>query len=97
MALRHEKPLPQFLDRDSGLSVNGSIPNWKLDPRVLGYKLKHSRATNIPGIESIKTIINLVVIYLSNFFFFNRILAWNTKTTWLFVHSAARTLGPSRF
>lgn len=47
--MRHQNPLPRFLDRDSGLSVEGEIPSWNLDPRVLGYKFEHTRATNVPG------------------------------------------------
>uniref|UniRef100_A0A0P5S287 28S ribosomal protein S30, mitochondrial n=1 Tax=Daphnia magna TaxID=35525 RepID=A0A0P5S287_9CRUS len=47
--LRHSKPLPQLLDRNSGLSTEGTIPSWNLDPRVMGYKYKHCRATNVPG------------------------------------------------
>lgn len=47
--MRHNKPLPQLLDRNSGLSVEGTIPSWNLDPRVMGYKYKHCRATNVPG------------------------------------------------
>lgn len=48
--MRHHNPLPQFLDRESGLSVQGEIPSWNLDPRVLGYKFDQCRATNVPGI-----------------------------------------------
>ena len=49
LTIRHHHPLPQLIDRDSGLSVDGSIPEWKLDPRVLGLKYEHSPAINIPG------------------------------------------------
>ena len=49
VALRHKNPLPPLLDRDSGLSVEGTIPQWKLDPRVVGLKFKHSRAAITPG------------------------------------------------
>lgn len=56
--LRHQNPLPQFLDRNSGLSVGGDIPSWKLDPRVLGYTYKHCRATNVPGYSVYKYLFN---------------------------------------
>lgn len=49
LAMRHQNPLPQLLDRESGLSVEGIIPEWKIDPRVLGLKFKHSPAVNTPG------------------------------------------------
>lgn len=49
MNLRQKNPLPQFLDRDCDLSVNGDIPSWNLDPRVMGYKYEHRHGTNIPG------------------------------------------------
>lgn len=53
--LRHPKPLPEFLDRNSGLSVEGNVPSWSHDPRVLGYKYKFCRATNVPGIAYLLT------------------------------------------
>ena len=49
LSLRHELPLPQLIDRNSGLSVEGDIPKWNWDPRVLGYRFKPSRAINTPG------------------------------------------------
>lgn len=58
--LRHQNPLPQFLDRESGLSVEGEIPSWNLDPRVLGYTYEHCRATNVPGYLLLREL-NLVV------------------------------------
>jgi len=49
LSLRNDIPLPQFIDRNSGLSIEGDIPQWSCDPRVLGYKYKLSRASNTPG------------------------------------------------
>lgn len=49
LSLRNDLPLPQFTDRNSGLSVEGDIPQWSYDPRVLGYKYNLSRASSTPG------------------------------------------------
>ena len=49
LSLRNELPLPKFIERTEGLSVEGDIPQWNYDPRVLGYKYKLSRASNTPG------------------------------------------------
>lgn len=49
LTVRHFNPLPPLLDRNSGLSVKGEIPEWSLDPRVLGYKYKHCPSTMTPG------------------------------------------------
>ena len=49
LTLRHHKPLPQLLARDAELCKHGEIPEWNLDPRVLGFKYRKSRASCVPG------------------------------------------------
>lgn len=49
LSLRHRHPLPQFVERDSGVSIYGNIPEWNADPRTLGYRYKSRHGTNVPG------------------------------------------------
>ena len=80
LSLRNGLPLPQFCERDSGLSIEGNVPQWNYDPRVLGYKYKLHRASNTPGkllfvvgFSLIFYIQSLSLRKLLNCYFFTRI------------------------
>jgi len=47
--LRCDKPLPEFVDRDSDLATKSEVPVFPHDPRTLTYHAKCQHGTNIPG------------------------------------------------
>ncbi|KZC06833.1 28S ribosomal protein S30, mitochondrial [Dufourea novaeangliae] len=49
LQLRHRIPLKEIIPLSEFANIDCNIPKFKLDPRVLGYKLLHYHGTNIPG------------------------------------------------
>ncbi|XP_017795818.1 PREDICTED: 28S ribosomal protein S30, mitochondrial isoform X2 [Habropoda laboriosa] len=49
LQLRHLLPLKEILSLTESSNPDLSIPEFKFDPRVLGYRLSHKHATCIPG------------------------------------------------
>ncbi|XP_003703244.1 mitochondrial ribosomal protein S30 [Megachile rotundata] len=49
LQLRHEFPLKEIVSSDKYTSTELSVPQFKLDPRTLGYTFSYRHATSIPG------------------------------------------------
>ncbi|KAG7196905.1 hypothetical protein KM043_000179 [Ampulex compressa] len=49
LQLRHNHPLKEIIPFDDLENRNLNVPEFKLDPRTLGYYFRRRHATNIPG------------------------------------------------
>ena len=49
LQLRHRVPLKEIIPKHESENPELSIPVYKFDPRVLGYKFEYKHATSIPG------------------------------------------------
>lgn len=49
LQLRHQFPLKEIVSLDNYTSTELSVPQFKFDPRVLGYTFSYRHATSIPG------------------------------------------------